>query len=339
MKILRLLAILFPISVFAGDISYEFVIDLSGSMNRYQQGAALKSHAIKALSAALPEGRPYAIRVFGHRVGLQDRDTGCTDTELIFPFDSHDISLVRARLSQLSAQGFTPLATSLRAVEEDLFKTSGKRVVILLSDGIDSCDGDPAHEIEQLKAHGLDIIVNPIGLGLDAAASAQLQQLASLTGGKFAAVSNPSLLSQAFFEALKHIEGSAKSRPFPEDAGAGKDAGGSAKEALQIRKGDWLSGSIGSQRGASRDESDYFALQSTAGGKFILQIEALTGNLLSATVLDGDGIVLGVASKSSSESEPIMAPQGGQIFVRFDTKDTQEVRYRFKIIPLVEIDE
>lgn len=351
MKILKVLAILFPLSAFVAasaaamalDVSYEFVVDLSGSMNRYEQGASLKAHAIKALSASLPESRPYAVRVFGHRVGLQDRAASCADSELIFPFERHDVSLARARLSGLLAQGYTPLAKSLQAIENDLAKTPGKHVVILLSDGIDSCDGDPAGEIEKLKAHGLDIIVNPIGLGLDAAARAQLEEIANITGGKFTAVSNPSLLSQAFIEALSHIEGTEKPRSFPEDIGAGRDAGGTIASALPVKKGEWQTASVGTRRGAARDEADYFAIQSGVGEKFEVQLELLSGRLLSASVLDDSGFdggsVLATASESSPETEPITAPQrGGKVYIRFTTADQGEVRYRFKIISLVEID-
>ena len=51
----------------------------------------------------------------------------------------------------------TPIATSLAMVEKDLAQIEGIRKVILVTDGEETCDGDPAQVIQSLKDKGIDV--------------------------------------------------------------------------------------------------------------------------------------------------------------------------------------
>lgn len=54
----------------------------------------------------------------------------------------------------------TPIARSLELVVQDLATVSGERIVVLITDGEETCDGDPAAVIEALQTSGIDARVN-----------------------------------------------------------------------------------------------------------------------------------------------------------------------------------
>ncbi|MGN6486860.1 MAG: vWA domain-containing protein, partial [Devosia sp.] len=61
----------------------------------------------------------------------------------------------------------TPIAASLRAVADDLREATGPRVVVLVTDGEETCGGDPRAEIEALVAQGIDVRVNIVGFAVE----------------------------------------------------------------------------------------------------------------------------------------------------------------------------
>lgn len=107
-----------------------------------------------------------------------------------------------AAITPLRARGYTPLAYSLAQIRGDFPQSAGRRVVVLLSDGADSCDGDSVAEIAKLKAEGIDVQVQAIGIQPDAETKAELQSLAAITGGRATSIDSLSGLSAALESAV-----------------------------------------------------------------------------------------------------------------------------------------
>ena len=61
----------------------------------------------------------------------------------------------------------TPIAKSLSLVSEDLAGVEGKAIIVLVTDGEETCDGDPKDAIESLKSAGYDVRVNIVGFAID----------------------------------------------------------------------------------------------------------------------------------------------------------------------------
>jgi hypothetical protein len=61
----------------------------------------------------------------------------------------------------------TPIAASLRLVRNDLANASGRVLVVLVSDGEETCDDDPLAAIAELRAAGMDVRINVVGFALD----------------------------------------------------------------------------------------------------------------------------------------------------------------------------
>ena len=60
-----------------------------------------------------------------------------------------------------------------------------KKIIVLVTDGQESCKGNPAQAIRDLVAQGLDVHVNIVGFAIDdAKLKAQLQEWAAVGNGQ-----------------------------------------------------------------------------------------------------------------------------------------------------------
>lgn len=108
-----------------------------------------------------------ALRVFGHQSPVPPQD--CEDTRLEVPFAPNNAARIRQKVKFIEAQGTTPIANSLIRSANDFPPCSDCRnVIVLITDGIEACDGDPCLASRELQRMG--VVVKPfvIGLQLDA---------------------------------------------------------------------------------------------------------------------------------------------------------------------------
>ncbi len=106
-----------------------------------------------------------ALRCFGHTKFYPPPD--CDDTRLEVPFGKHVEELITGRLKNITARGTTPIALSMEACAADFPNMEARNIVILITDGIEECGGDPCAVSAALQAKGIIIRPFVIGLGLD----------------------------------------------------------------------------------------------------------------------------------------------------------------------------
>jgi len=107
-----------------------------------------------------------ALRVYGHQSPVPPQD--CSDTKLEVPFGPNNASRIRQKLRFLSPKGTTPIAHSLELAAGDFPPCSQCRnIIILLTDGVEACDGDPCEVSEQLQKKGITLRPFVIGIGND----------------------------------------------------------------------------------------------------------------------------------------------------------------------------
>ncbi len=107
-----------------------------------------------------------ALRVYGHQSPVPPQD--CSDTKLEVPFGSDNASRIRQKLKFITPKGTTPIARSLELAQSDFPGCENCRnIILLITDGIEACDGDPCAVSLELQKKG--IILKPfiIGIGLD----------------------------------------------------------------------------------------------------------------------------------------------------------------------------
>ena len=162
------------------------VLDASGSMREpHGDGRSRFRAAVGALRevvAALPDELEVGLRVYGARI--DDGPGSCQDSELTVPVGPVDKPALRRALGDARPLGNTPIAVSLREAAEDLGE-EGARSIVLVSDGEESCGGDPCRVARDLTQDGLDLHVDVVGFQVDASARNQLTCVAQAGRGTF----------------------------------------------------------------------------------------------------------------------------------------------------------
>ena len=182
----------------------ELILDASGSMLQRLDGqrriAIARDVLTDLVTNTLPAGTPLALRVFGHRTP----DACQTDLEVpLAPLDpDHVAGLIAGTDAKNLAK--TPIAQSLELVVQDLEGVEGRKLILLITDGEETCDGDPAAAIQMLKDAGFDIRLNIIGFAIDDdALKSDFETWADLGGGRYFDAHSADELSDAVSEALR----------------------------------------------------------------------------------------------------------------------------------------
>ncbi|MGD0012267.1 MAG: discoidin domain-containing protein [Terriglobia bacterium] len=174
----------------------EIILDASGSMKTPlgKKTRWTTAHdVLQQVLATLPADFNVGLRIYGHRESSRSPKT-CTDSQLVVPIQKLDQRAVLGAAEAVKPRGETPLVYSVLQSPDDL-KAVGGGTVIVITDGEESCHGDPVKAAAQLKASGLDITLNIVGFTLTGkAVQQQLGTFAQATGGHFyAADSGPAL--------------------------------------------------------------------------------------------------------------------------------------------------
>jgi Mg-chelatase subunit ChlD len=169
------------------DKSVEIVVDASRSMWGRMHGEPKMSVAKEILwdvSYWFPEDLDLALRAYGSTSPSESAD--CGDSALLVPFANENRGPIRAAIEGLRPLGQTPIAYALNQASRDFGSRADDRAVVLVTDGIESCGGDPVQAARELREQG--IIVHVIGFGLGNVAdedSASLQNIAWASGGQY----------------------------------------------------------------------------------------------------------------------------------------------------------
>ncbi len=148
-----------------------FIFDASKSMfGRWQSDVKMKI-AQMILIEMLDSLETYpdlqlGLRVFGHQKDFPPQD--CNDTRLEVPLSFNSVAKIKHRLKTLTPRGTTPIALSLEACANDFPPCNNCRnIVILITDGIEECGGDPCAVSLALQKKGIILKPFVIGVGVD----------------------------------------------------------------------------------------------------------------------------------------------------------------------------
>jgi Ca-activated chloride channel family protein len=148
------------------------IFDASGSMNA-QFGTTDRMTAAKEMlykmvdSLAAFEEVELALRVFGHQTDLKFND--CNDTKLEVPFSPYNHEVIKKRVAQLRPRGYTPIARTLGQAANDFpeDKNPVRNLIILFTDGMEECGGNPCEISQELQKKGVFLKPFIIGVGSD----------------------------------------------------------------------------------------------------------------------------------------------------------------------------
>jgi len=169
------------------DRSILLILDSSGSMNaKLPNGEArieVARRAMKGVATLIPGTAQVSLRLYGAQ--SPSRDKNCQDSNLAVPFAAATTNgtAIASAVDRTLAQGYTPIALSLQQAASDFPASAKERAIVLVSDGKETCQGDPVVVAKALAAKG--ITVHTVGFVVDTAARGQLQNIARITGGSY----------------------------------------------------------------------------------------------------------------------------------------------------------
>lgn len=105
------------------------------------------------------------LRVYGHNSPVSAND--CQDSKLEVPIEENSARKIVAKLKSIDFKGTTPLTYSLEQAAEDLGCNSKKNVIILITDGYETCNLNPCKMAEKLLDFRISIKPLIIGLNID----------------------------------------------------------------------------------------------------------------------------------------------------------------------------
>ena len=171
-----------------------FILDASGSMWGDAGGITKIEAAKSVLESAvtdLPDEVLVGFAAYGHR-----REKDCSDVEILVMPGSGDRAGLVDKVRVLQPKGMTPIARSCREVAGLLRDKENETTIVLVSDGIETCDEDPCEVVRALRAEGIRFVMHVIGFGVDQNAKTQLECVAAAGGGRyFGAADSDSLLA------------------------------------------------------------------------------------------------------------------------------------------------
>ncbi|WP_323037606.1 vWA domain-containing protein [Pararhodobacter sp.] len=179
----------------AQSSNVTIVYDVSGSMWGQIDGVAKVIIARDVLGTMLqswPVERNLGVIAYGHR-----REGDCTDIEQVVPLGPLDLTATRDRINALMPRGRTPLTQSVRMAAESMRYIDEPATVILVTDGLETCNADPCALAGELARAGVNFTAHVVGFDIAEADRPQVACIAEATGGLFVPASNAQELSEA----------------------------------------------------------------------------------------------------------------------------------------------
>ena len=190
------------------NINIQLILDASGSMQGEVGGERKMDVAKRVLTGfvgTLPDEANVSLRVYGH-VGSSSkaaRAESCAASELILPFQKLDQRKFTEAINSFEPRGWTPVAGSLEKARQnfsDFDPETNSNFVYLVSDGVETCGGNPVAAAKQLAAEDIKAEVNIVGFDVDPAAARQLREAAKSGGGSYQDASNAAEMEEVFRE-------------------------------------------------------------------------------------------------------------------------------------------
>ncbi|HLP09667.1 MAG TPA: VWA domain-containing protein [Opitutaceae bacterium] len=182
-----------------------FVFDCSFSMTEKIRKRAkfdIAKEVLREVINKLPDETKVGLRLYGHRHGSMTNESRA-DTELVVPIGPLDRTRLIRTIDGAKALGQTPLVLSTLAAGEDL-KKAGGGIIVVVTDGEESCGGRPRKAGPQLAELGVPLRLEVIGFALTGRRVADdMIAFTAPTGGRFHTAADGLQLATALKEASR----------------------------------------------------------------------------------------------------------------------------------------
>ncbi|MCQ6562845.1 vWA domain-containing protein [Paenibacillus mendelii] len=190
----------------------SILLDASGSMKAEIAGKSKMDSAKEAIlsfAEKMPENAEVSLRVYGHKGtgNKKDKEVSCKSTEEIFHGQGEETNQIKTVLQGVKPAGWTPIANALKSVKQDINPETTNSIVYVVSDGIETCGGNPVQIAKELNQAKVKTVVNIIGFDVDHEGQKLLRQVATSGGGEFISVDNDEALKKYLDKTYDKLRG------------------------------------------------------------------------------------------------------------------------------------
>jgi uncharacterized protein YegL len=192
------------------------IFDASGSMAGQAEGevkiAAAKAAASRYVESLEGTNVNLSIVVYGHKGSNNesDKQLSCREIEEIYTIGQVNAQVAKERINSFSPTGWTPIAGAFEKAEDILStyadESRHNNSILLVSDGTETCDGDPVAVAKRLNESGLNVTANVIGFDVAGEDERRLQAIAQNGGGEYYSVKNAQQLEDAMNQHRSYME-------------------------------------------------------------------------------------------------------------------------------------
>ena len=189
------------------------VLDASGSMWGQVDGKpkiVIARQVIHDMMAKWDKSIDVGLIAYGHR-----SKGDCNDIQTLVPVGPADPKAIDEAVDALNPKGMTPLTAAVKRAAEALKYTEQAATVILISDGLETCNADPCAAAAALEKAGVNFTAHVIGFGLKENEQKKLRCLADKTGGRFLPAKDASTLEASLTTAVQTAKEEAIKPPPP----------------------------------------------------------------------------------------------------------------------------
>ncbi len=177
------------------------VLDASGSMWGRIGGEpkiVIAREVLSELVEQLPAESTVGLVAYGHR-----REGDCGDIETVAPLEALDRGRLTAAVEALNPKGKTPITAALEQAVGLVRGQDRAATVILVSDGLETCGGDPCVAVRDARDAGVDLVTHVVGFGIEEGDVSQLECVAQAGGGLYFPVEDAGGLAAALEQAVE----------------------------------------------------------------------------------------------------------------------------------------
>jgi Ca-activated chloride channel homolog len=189
-----------------GSVTYiQLILDASGSMYGKLSAGGTRISAAKDVLSSFINRLPndpnlnVGLRIYGANTAAGSAEA-CTDSKLVLPMKGLERAALTETVVRTKPKGSTPIAYSLELAAQDFPVDNSRKLIVLVTDGQESCRGDLKKALEAFKARGIEVDLRIIGIDLDANAQKSFEGI-----GKFENATSSAELASALGRATEAV--------------------------------------------------------------------------------------------------------------------------------------
>ncbi|GAB2549108.1 VWA domain-containing protein [Gracilibacillus alcaliphilus] len=183
------------------ELNVQILFDASSSMAAEVADGVkmdLAKDAVREFVSDMPKEANVSLRVYGHVSSNQEES--CSMTEAVYPLGPYEEAAFADALDEFEPTGYTPIALAMEEAMDNLAAVDGEytqNIVYIVSDGQETCGGDPLQAAQELHNSDIEAIVNIIGFDVKADEQQALMDIAEAGNGEYLAVQDGEELQRA----------------------------------------------------------------------------------------------------------------------------------------------